>query len=155
MPLWSIYHPPSTFTTPESKQQLAADITALYTAGGLPAFYVVVNFIPLPLTNTFVGGKNPTEAKPFIRLVAEHIAVHIREDATRSQRMMDRINGALQPHIKEKGYDWEVHVDETPRGLWAINGLPPPPFGSAAEKKWADLNQAVPWDGEAKGDNPK
>ncbi|KAK4033681.1 putative oxalocrotonate tautomerase [Parachaetomium inaequale] len=150
MPLWSIYHPPSTFTTPASKQLLAADITSIYTRGGLPAFYVVVNFIPVPTTDTFIGGQNPSPDKPFIRFVADHIAIHLENDKARMQRVMGSIDAALGPHVKEKGYDWEVHVDETPRGLWVINGLVPPPFKSEAEKRWAELNRPVEW--EEQGD---
>jgi phenylpyruvate tautomerase PptA (4-oxalocrotonate tautomerase family) len=130
MPLWSIYHPPSTFTTPESKQRLAADITSIYTGtdgAGLPAFYVVVNFISLPATDIFVGGQNPSADKPFIRFVADHIAVHLENNEERMQRLMGLVDAALRPHVKEKGYDWELHIDETPRGLWVINGIAPPP----------------------------
>jgi len=60
MPLWLVFHPEGTFVTPESKQALAADITTLYTGAGLPAFYVIVNFITLPHTSVFLGGKNPS-----------------------------------------------------------------------------------------------
>ena len=38
MPLWNIYHPPSTFTDSASKQALARDILPFYTNIGLPAF---------------------------------------------------------------------------------------------------------------------
>ncbi|KAK4243771.1 putative oxalocrotonate tautomerase [Corynascus novoguineensis] len=152
MPLWQIFHPPSTFTTPSSKQALAADITSIYTSVGLPAFYVVIYFIPIPDENAFVGGQNrPPGSKPFVRFVADHIAVHIESDAARVQGMMKRVDAALRPHVRDKGYDWEVHVDETPRGLWTINGLVPPPFKSEAEKKWSELNRPVEWQEEPEG----
>lgn len=47
MPLWLIYHPTGTFEDNATKQALSRDITAMYTDRGLPAFYVVVNFIKL------------------------------------------------------------------------------------------------------------
>ena len=125
MPLWQIYHPPSTFTTPSSKQLLSADITSIYTRVGLPAFYVVVQFISTPATDTFVGGQNPS--RPFIRIVVDHIAVHLGEDSTRMQKVVELVDVALKPHVSDMGYDWEFHIDETPRGLWMINGLVPPP----------------------------
>lgn len=125
MPLWQIFHPEGTFTTPESKQALAADITSIYTTFSLPAFYVVVNFIPQPAHNTYIGGQNPT--RPFIRLVVDHIAVHLGSDQTHMQSVTARVDAALKPHVADEGYDWEYHVDETPRGLWKINGLNPPP----------------------------
>jgi hypothetical protein len=54
--------------------------------------------------------------------------------------------------VADKGYDWEYHIDETPRGLWRINGLAAPPFRSVAERKWFEANKAAAWtkeDGEA------
>jgi hypothetical protein len=104
MPLWHIYHPPSTFTTPTSKSSLAASITKIYTSVPLPAFYVNVLCKPLlpyriPLLTTstqpvipvepssyYVGGisrpsppsstnePGPDSSKPFIRITIENIA---------------------------------------------------------------------------------
>lgn len=127
MPLWLVFHPEGTFVTPESKQALAADVTSLYTAGGLPAFYVVVNFITLPHTSIFVGGKNPPPEKPFIRFMVDHLAVHFKDDGVRTLRIINRLDELIKPHVGDKGYDWEFHIDETPRELWKINGFIPPP----------------------------
>jgi phenylpyruvate tautomerase PptA (4-oxalocrotonate tautomerase family) len=86
MPLWKIYHPPSTFTTPASKSALANAITEIYTAVPLPAFYVVVLFHPIEASSYYVGGvARPSESKdvetaapdsekPFIRITIENIA---------------------------------------------------------------------------------
>lgn len=52
MPLWISYDPVETFETDASKQALSEDITKYYIVNGLPAFYVVVNFIQLPVNNT-------------------------------------------------------------------------------------------------------
>lgn len=157
MPLWLIYHPLQTFTTPESKSALVKSITSIYTSSGLPAFYVVINFIPLsPDDNTFIGGEpSSARSKPFIRFVAEHIAVHVSQNPGSQERTIKRIDDALRPHVEEKGYDWEWHVDETPRALWKINGFVPPPFGSKAEKEWAELNRPVPWEEEEKEGNQR
>lgn len=147
MPLWQIFHPPSTFTSQASKQALAADLTSVYTSAGLPAFYVVVHFIPIPGANTFVGGRprcseddgggDGAAQRPFVRFVADHIAVHVTprngedevesESAKKTRRVLDRIHAAIRPHVREQDCDWEVHIDETPRGFWSINGLIPPP----------------------------
>ncbi|CCF33378.1 hypothetical protein CH063_05583 [Colletotrichum higginsianum] len=48
MPLWIIYHPEGTFEDDASKEAFSADITKFYTTIGLPAFYVVANFISCP-----------------------------------------------------------------------------------------------------------
>lgn len=130
MPLWLIYHPEGTFPSPESKQALARDITSYYTAAGLPAFYVVVKFIPVPHENTFIGGENPpppADEKPFIRITVDHIAVHTDNNEKHMASAITRLDTILTPHIRDKGYNWEIHVDETPRGLWMINGFRPPP----------------------------
>jgi len=43
----------------------------------------------------------------------------------------------LQTHCRE------FRADETPRDLWMINGLIPPPHGSDAEQLWASENLAI------------
>jgi hypothetical protein len=82
MPLWQIYHPAGTYEDPASKIAFAEDITKMYTDFGLPAFYVVTNFIPLPKEDILVGGE-PKLGKPFIRIVITHIAIKMpNEDVT-------------------------------------------------------------------------
>ncbi|KAK0630938.1 putative oxalocrotonate tautomerase enzyme-domain-containing protein [Bombardia bombarda] len=127
MPLWVIYHPEGTFTTEESRKSLAADVTTIYTSAGLPAFYVIVNFITLPNSHTFVGGENPPADKPFIRITMDHIAIHTVDDPERALSLVTRVDKILKPHIADKGYNWEFHIDNTPRELWKINGFIPPP----------------------------
>jgi hypothetical protein len=146
MPLWQIYHPAGTFSDSASKEAFAKDITKMYTAIGLPAFYVVANFIPVPKGEIFVGGKYPTE-RPFIRMAITHIAVHAPNNDAAYRRTASRIDDVLKPHIADKGYDWEYHVEETERRLWKVNGMNPPPFQSEHEKIWAEENRAVPYDG--------
>jgi phenylpyruvate tautomerase PptA (4-oxalocrotonate tautomerase family) len=46
MPLHRLFYTPGTFTA-EEKKELAKRITDAYVAGGLPAFYVVVLFVPI------------------------------------------------------------------------------------------------------------
>jgi hypothetical protein len=43
------------------KKALTEDITKIYTGVGLPAFYVVINFMKLPPGDTWVGAENRTE----------------------------------------------------------------------------------------------
>jgi hypothetical protein len=124
MPLWIIYHAVGIFPTSSSKQSLADAITSFYTSIGLPAFYVVVNFVPLPPGNIFMGGKNPPTSRPFVRFVVDHVAIH-QPSKTRKTFAAGRMTEMLGPHVG--GCDWELHVDETPKELWRINGIVPPP----------------------------
>ncbi|KAJ5662224.1 uncharacterized protein N7477_009840 [Penicillium maclennaniae] len=146
MPLWQIYHPAGIFEDVASKEAFAKDITQMYTELGLPAFYVVANFIPVPKGEIFVGGKIPTE-RPFIRLVINHVAIHAPNEDAAYRGTTSRIDKILKPHVAEKGYDWEYHVDETERRLWKLNGLIPPPWKSEQEQIWVKENRAVPYDG--------
>lgn len=148
MPLWQIYHPPSTYTDQASKASFAADITNIYTSHGLPAFYVVVNFIPTPPETLFIGGetKAPSDA-PFIRIVITHIAVHVPDNDDAYRRTTARIDAVLKTHVADSGFEWEYHVDETERRLWKMNGLRPPEWKSEAERVWARENRVVPYDG--------
>jgi hypothetical protein len=148
MPLWNIYHPPSAFQDSSAKQAFARDITTIYTSIGLPAFYVIVNFIPMAPSSMYIGGNpNDSESKPFIRFSIDHIAVRLPDDDTEYERVVTKINEILKPHVADKGYGWEFHVNETERRLWSIDGFEPPPFGSEGEKMWAKENQAVEWKG--------
>jgi phenylpyruvate tautomerase PptA (4-oxalocrotonate tautomerase family) len=85
MPLWTIYHPPSTFTSPTTKAALARAITSIYTAVPLPAFYVNVLFQPIDSESFYVGGvarpsssnddvESPGSTVPLIRITIQNIA---------------------------------------------------------------------------------
>ncbi|KAK2594029.1 hypothetical protein QQS21_008248 [Conoideocrella luteorostrata] len=147
MPLWQVYYPVGAFEDAASKKALAEDITELYKAVGLPAFYVVVQFIKLSPEDLYVGGKQHS-GTPFIRIVVNHVAYVIpkQEDAMFASTVK-RINAVLKPHIYDRGYDSEVHVGETDRRLWQINGMNPPKFDSEEQKLWAEANYPIWYDG--------
>ncbi|CAI6338243.1 unnamed protein product [Periconia digitata] len=158
MPLWAIYHSPSTFTTSAEKSALVAAITDIYTnpAGpALPKFYVVVQFFALESSNFYVGGiprpspQNPSSNEPggdpsipFVRITIQNIARKIGNDTVRD-RFLTRVDDALKPHIEDKGYDWEYSVLETSRDLWKVQGLVPPMPGTEEEGIWRKENKAV------------
>ncbi|CAG5137044.1 uncharacterized protein ALTATR162_LOCUS32 [Alternaria atra] len=144
MPLWLIFHPDGTFVDDTSKELLAADITKIYTSVGLPAFYVVTNFIKMPENTILIGGKIISKEKPFIRVVIEHIAVTLPNEDEAYKKVANAVDAALKPHIADKGFDWEFHIDETERRLWKINGMFPPAFKSEGEKIWREENRPVP-----------
>ncbi|KAF4470108.1 hypothetical protein FALBO_2990 [Fusarium albosuccineum] len=150
MPLWNIYHIEGIFESEDIRNQLARDITKLYTAGGLPGFYVVVQFIPLPASNVYVAAEVRTH-KPFVRLVVQHMAVHRHEGIDNfATRFSDLINAALKPYIADKGYDWEITVSDTPRDFWRFNGIAPPPWRSEDEKVWAKNGYPTEWAKDSK-----
>ncbi|WP_425300299.1 tautomerase family protein [Nocardia farcinica] len=53
--------------------------------------------------------------------------------------------GGQASFTHDRGLHCEFHVDETPRDLWMIGGLHPPPAGSAAEKQWVAAGKPVPY----------
>ncbi|OCK81922.1 hypothetical protein K432DRAFT_380871 [Lepidopterella palustris CBS 459.81] len=158
MPLWLIYHPPTTFTSPTSKSALADSITKIYSPH-LPAFYVNVLFIPIEPCSFYVGGiarpsssttTNSSQpgadpATPFIRVHISNIARTL-PSLEAKKRFLARVDQALKPYVEDMGYDWEYHVDETDRDLWKIQGLVPPPAGSDEEAMWKRENKAVVWE---------
>ncbi|KAJ5769036.1 hypothetical protein N7520_003595 [Penicillium odoratum] len=148
MPLWQIYHPHGTFEDNASKQAFAADITKMYIELGLPAFYVVAQFHKMDNDDVFIGGKAKTATEsPFVRVVINHVAIHVPDADTAYLRTTSRLDAVMKPHILDKGYDLEYHVDETERRLWKINGLIPPPFKSDEEQTWVRENRALPYKG--------
>ena len=149
MPFWNIYQPPSTFKDDASKQALACDIVPFYTSIGLPAFYVVVNFIHMPHGTMYIGSErnDETRSKPFVRFAIDHIAVRQPDDDEQYRRVVAMFEQIVKLHVADKGYSWEIHIDETERRLWGIDGFEPPPFGSEGQKLWVEKNEAVPWKG--------
>lgn len=148
MPLWQIYHPHGTFKDNASKQAFADDITRWYVILGLPAFYVVVQFHKVENNDVFVGGKIRTATdKPFVRVVIDHIALHAPDADAAYLRTTSRLDEIVKPHLLDKGYDFEYHVNEPERRLWKINSLIPPPFKSAEEQVWIKENKPLPYEG--------
>lgn len=138
MPLWKVYHPVGALAT-EDKQALADRITALYSKY-MPAFYVGVIFQEVAAGSFYIGGKSHDR---FVRIWIDHIAREFPNDKY-ARRFVDAVNDTLAPFVKERGYDWEFHIDETPFGLWSIQGHFPPTQGSADEARWMSENQASP-----------
>lgn len=140
MPLWKIYHPVGAFTA-EDKRALSQRITGLYR--GLPKFYVIVVFQEVAPDSFYMGGE---EVHNFVRIWVDHIARSFPPDAKKLKaKWMGRAEQALAPYIKDRGREWEIHIDETPFDLWQIQGMPPPPPNSDVEKRWIEENKPVPY----------
>jgi phenylpyruvate tautomerase PptA (4-oxalocrotonate tautomerase family) len=142
MPCWEIFAPEHAFTE-QDKEQLSEAITAIYADyAGLPEFYVVVIFHDKPAQSIYVGGK---PANQFVRIRVDHIAQPMDTPEARAA-CMTIIEEKLTPFVKDRGFDWEVHIDETPMDLWRIQGLVPPLPGSEMEKLWAKENRPIPYE---------
>ncbi|NGN68837.1 4-oxalocrotonate tautomerase [Streptomyces sp. A7024] len=141
MPLWTVHHTPGTFTD-EDKHRLATRIADHYEAAGLPRFYVMTLFHETRPEDFYVGGE---PAPAGVRIAVDHIARRNPDEDSR-RRTAQWIKGMLRPQLEQHpGLHWEFHVDETSRDLWMINGIVPPPEGSAAEKEWAEQNAPAPY----------
>lgn len=136
MPLWIIYHPVDAYTA-DDKCAFAKKITELYDM--LPKFYVNVIFQEISKSFFYIGGE-PVDN--FVRLTMDHIARNIPED--RTLWWLEKVNAAIAPFVKDRGFKWELHVDETPFNLWSVQGYRPPPPHSEDEKRWARENTPSP-----------
>ena len=114
MPLWHVYHPPTTFTTAASKTALAAAFTKLYTDVGLPPFYVNVYFHQIPATDIYIGGQpqESTEpgveplARPFVRFVGEQIAVRMEDSDEVYAQWLDKVDAVSLAVYPAFGESW-------------------------------------------------
>jgi len=138
MPLWKIYHPVNAYT-PQDKQNFAEKITNLYQR--LPKFYVGVVFQDVPKDAFYIGAK-PVDN--FVRIWVDHIARTLPTPEAK-EYWLKISNEAIAPFVKDRGYDWEFHIDETPFDLWSIQGLRPPTPNSDAEKRWVLENKPTPY----------
>ena len=137
MPLWKIYHPPGVFSA-EDKQALAGRITALYSR--LPKFYVGVVYQAVAPEDFYVGGEPATR---FVRIWVDHIARTLPNAEARTW-WISQCDEALAPYIRDRGLDWEFHIDETSFELWSIQGMRPPLPNSEDEKRWFAENRPSP-----------
>lgn len=142
MPFWKIYHTPGTFASTDLKESLSADITNWYTTHtGMPAFYVGVVFLTLPDSAFFLGGKPRGAKDPFVRIEVEQIHIRLPDEDAAYKRNIEGLNAMLKPHLQ--GVSWEVHVDETDRRLWAIDGILPPAWKSEEEARWREAGRPL------------
>ncbi|CAO2658546.1 Nn.00g062690.m01.CDS01 [Neocucurbitaria sp. VM-36] len=89
MPLWIIYHPPTTFENVEIKRDCARSITSIYTVAKLLAFYVNDLFQALQPTSFYDGvvarpssdseANKPSQdsSRPFIKITIQSVAREI------------------------------------------------------------------------------
>lgn len=136
MPLWKIHHPVRAYTA-EDKHAFARKITELYSM--MPKFYVNVVFREVPKDSFYIGGE-PVDN--FVRLTIVQIA-RVLQDHQKAW-WLGEINKAIAPFVKDRGFDWEFHIDETPFELWSVQGYQPPPADSEEEKRWARENRPSP-----------
>jgi phenylpyruvate tautomerase PptA (4-oxalocrotonate tautomerase family) len=142
MPCWEMFVPENCYTE-EDKARLSEAITSMYVDhAGLPKFYVVVIFHEKAPNSIYVGGK---AANSFVRIRVDHFARQL-DTAEERALCMAVIEEKLAPFVKDRGFDWEVHIDETPMDLWRIQGVVPPPPGSEAERLWAQQNKPIPYE---------
>jgi 4-oxalocrotonate tautomerase family enzyme len=143
MPMWKIYVPEGAYTK-EQKKAFADSITQVYVDfADLPRFYVVVAFHEYGDDGLWLGGEPVTDA---VRITIDHIARRMPDSKDFRDMALEAFEDAIQPHIKDRGFRWELHIDETPLELWRVNGIEPPPAESEAEKEWARLNHAFPYE---------
>lgn len=93
-------------------------------------------------TALYVGGDLHDR---FVRIRVDLIARTLPDSEARA-RWTARVNAALTPFMEERSLSWEIHMGETSNELWSIQGLRPPPAGSAAEKRWVAFNAPVPYE---------
>ncbi|KAH8555479.1 putative oxalocrotonate tautomerase [Umbelopsis sp. PMI_123] len=141
MPLHRLYHAPGVFSATD-KEEIAERITKIYTGVGLPAFYVNVIFVEVPVESLLIGGK---PAPKFVRVVSQHLA-RTMPTYERKQYCVNQLEEAFGPYVKARGLDWEIHIEEHERDTWRTNGINPPMPHTDAEKLWAKENRPIPFE---------
>jgi Putative oxalocrotonate tautomerase enzyme len=145
MPLWKISHPAGAFSD-QDKAKLSDEIASFYNRVPIPKFYCVTIFEEYTKDSLYVGG---VVNNKFIRFTVDHIARTLPGPVYREWwvRTCDQI---IAPYVKDKGFDWEISIDETPFDLWSLQGEIPPPFQSVGEARWIKENKASPYTSEEK-----
>ena len=147
MPLWKVYHPVGAYTS-EDKHALSKRITDVYSSlpkfyvdfSPLPKFYVGIVFQEVPQDSFYVGGE---PAPNFVRIHMDHIARQLPSEAAKT-KFLARVEDAIAPFVKDRGFGWEFHIDETPFDLWTVQGIRPPRAGTEDERRWISENRPSP-----------
>jgi phenylpyruvate tautomerase PptA (4-oxalocrotonate tautomerase family) len=140
MPLWKIYHPAGAYT-PREKKEFSGAITRVYAAAPMPRFYVVVLFEETAADSFYVGGESHGS---FVRIQIDQMARTLPGPVIR-EWWVGKLDEVIAPWVKDRGYDWEFNITEPPADLWSAQGQIPPPFESAAERRWVRENKATPY----------
>ena len=85
-----------------------------------------------------VGGE---QRKKFVRISIEHIARTMTDDDTKL-KFFASVNEVIAPYVGNRGYDWELNVQEMPFDLWRVQGFFPPRPDTEDEKRWRQDNRA-------------
>lgn len=60
-------------------------------------------------------------------------------------RLLDGLEACWAPFIKDRGLDWEMHVEQHERELWRLQGLDAPLPNTEEEGLWVRENRAIPY----------
>ncbi|GAA5168766.1 tautomerase family protein [Pseudonocardia eucalypti] len=153
MPVWHVYHPENAYTA-EDKIELGKRITNIYVDNfdlNLPRFYVGVFFHGIARESYIVGGEARDRS---VHIDILHIARSHDQVAERVGLLLAEVNKiflkvaheALNPYVKDRGYESELYVQQTDRETWQIDGMVPPPSWSEAERQWGKENHSSPYD---------
>jgi phenylpyruvate tautomerase PptA (4-oxalocrotonate tautomerase family) len=140
MPLWKVYHPVGAYSA-QDKSEFAEKVTEMYSRIPIPKFYVVMIFEEVAAEQVYVGG---VPHGKFVRFKLDHMARTLPGPILR-EWWVKAVDQLIAPYVKDRGYDWEVTIDELPADLWSLQGEIPPPFESHAEKRWVKENRASPY----------
>jgi hypothetical protein len=113
----------------------------VYASIPIPKFYVVFIFEEVAKDSCLVGGEPNNK---FVRFKIDQIARTLPTPVLR-EWWIRTLHEVIAPFVKDRGYDWELSIDETPSDLWSIQGELPPPFESVAEKRWVKENKRSPY----------
>lgn len=140
MPLWKVYHPAGAYTE-QDKKEFSQRITEIYSAVPIPRFYVVVIFEETEPGNVWVGGDRHDR---FVRFKIDQMARTLPGPVIR-EWWIKAVDEATHPWVKDRGYEWEITIEEPPADLWTLSGERPPPFESIGEKRWIEENRPSPY----------
>jgi phenylpyruvate tautomerase PptA (4-oxalocrotonate tautomerase family) len=165
MPLWQLFVPENAYT-PEEMKDFANRITDIYSGPEsmknwgfqFPRFFTSVVFHEFKPERFIVGGE-PRDK--FIQIEVVHIAGGEADDdrppneqaaermgglteAEVFEKFYDVVNPTLKPYIEDRGYEWEIHIENAPAVSWRVDGqvVPRPP--SEDWERWLKDDKASP-----------
>jgi phenylpyruvate tautomerase PptA (4-oxalocrotonate tautomerase family) len=143
MPRWNLYLLEGALSR-QQKDELATNVTKLYTAHGIPAFWVNVFFNEYSAEGGgfYSGGKSAHDS---IFFHIDHAARGFESEEQRKD-FIAAVNAIVRPIFGDQSFKWEFNIYEHPAVNWRINGMIPPVHNPEVLREWTEKDAPIPYD---------
>lgn len=139
MPRWMLEVPHGLLSR-EEKDNLASQVTKLYTDMGMPKFLINVIINEHPSSGYYAGAETPAKS---VFYTVNHAGKPFDEEEEKGDEFHRRIDNFIRPLLEPKGVKWEYNIYQQPNKHWRVDGLIPPINEPELWKQWVEQDRAI------------